>query len=97
MQSSTLVYTSSFAMTMLLLLDIVFLLSSQCCAWRMGGGKEKEKEKEKKTWYKSKAQAKRLIIFQQKRVRIVGLHLYTLLFVKAHNYCPSINEDIKKL
>lgn len=58
---------------------------------------KKEKEEKKKTWYKSKARAKRLIIFQQKRARTVGLHLYTLPFVRTHSYCPRINGDIKKL
>ncbi len=58
---------------------------------------EKGERKKKKTWYKSKAQVKRLIIFQQKQARMVGLRLYTLPFVRAHSYCSSINGDIKKL
>ncbi len=90
MQSSSPVYTSAFKMTMLLL-NILCLLQSQSCAGRKGG------EKKKKTWYKSKAQVKRLIIFQQKQARMVGLRLYTLPFVRAHSYCSSINGDIKKL
>lgn len=28
---------------------------------------------------------------------MVGLHLYTLPFVRAHSYCPRINGDMKKL
>lgn len=75
-------------MTMLLL-NIFCLFPSKRCACRKG-------EERKKTGYKSKAQAKRLIIFQQKRVRMAGLRLYTLPFVSAHSYCPSINGDIKK-
>lgn len=45
---------------------------------------------------KAKVQAKRLIMLQQKRVRVAGLLLYTLPFVRAHSYCASINEVIKK-
>lgn len=58
---------------------------------------EKRGRTGKKAWHKSKARAKRLIIFQQKQVRMVGLHLYTLPFVRSTHYCPSINGDIKKL
>lgn len=50
----------------------------------------------KKGTHKSKAQVKRLIIFQQEQTRMVGLHLYTLPFVSAHSYYSSINGDIKK-
>lgn len=93
MQSSSPVYTRTFIMTKLLL-NILCLIQSKCCAWRRRG--KKGEGKKKKTWYKSKARTKRLIIFQQKRVRMVGLRLYTLPFVRAHSYCPSINGDIKK-
>lgn len=85
----SLVYTSTFKMTMLPL-NILCLQSKRCVGKKRG-------RKEKKSWYKSKAQAKRLIIFQQKRLRMVGLRLYTLPFVRAHSYCSSINGDIKKL
>lgn len=61
-----------------MLLYIVWLLNC-----RVHEEKERESGKKKKTWYKSKAQAKRLIILQQKWVRMVGLHLYTLPFVQA--------------
>lgn len=88
MQSSSPVYTSTCKMTMLPL-NIVCLPQKKCCAERKGDGKEK-------TRHKSKARVKRLIIFQQKRVRMVGLQVYTLAFVRAHSYCPSINGDIKK-
>lgn len=57
-------------------------------------GRDSERER---SWYKRKARAKRPIILQQKWVRMVGLHLYTLPFVQAHSYWPSINRDIKKL
>lgn len=88
MQSPSPVYTSTCKMTMLLL-NIVCLPQSKCCAGRKGDGKKKKQ-------YKSKARFKRLIIFQQKKVRLRGLRLYTLSFVRAHSYCHSINGDIKK-